>query len=116
VVEMSGALNTVAVSLMKVANDVRFLGSGPRWGGGGGFFEGAVDCFDPGRGGSWPRWALPGFSEMRNGLAGRGPTVRQVADRAPRPAAAAWGSCSCPRTSPAAPSCPARSTPRSARR
>jgi fumarate hydratase class II len=30
VVEMSGALNTVAVSLMKVANDVRFLGSGPR--------------------------------------------------------------------------------------
>ena len=32
VVEMSGALNTVAVSLMKVANDVRFLGSGPRCG------------------------------------------------------------------------------------
>ena len=35
VVEMSGALNTVAVSLMKVANDIRFLGSGPRsegWG------------------------------------------------------------------------------------
>lgn len=30
VVEMSGALNTVAVSLMKVANDIRFLGSGPR--------------------------------------------------------------------------------------
>ena len=30
VVEVSGALNTVAVSLMKVANDVRFLGSGPR--------------------------------------------------------------------------------------
>lgn len=32
VVEMSGALNTVAVSLMKVANDVRLLGSGPRCG------------------------------------------------------------------------------------
>lgn len=32
VVEMSGALNTVAVSLMKIANDVRFLGSGPRCG------------------------------------------------------------------------------------
>lgn len=32
IVEMSGALNTVAVSLMKVANDVRFLGSGPRCG------------------------------------------------------------------------------------
>ena len=32
VVHMSGALNTVAVSLMKVANDVRFLGSGPRCG------------------------------------------------------------------------------------
>ena len=29
-VDMSGALNTVAVSLMKVANDIRFLGSGPR--------------------------------------------------------------------------------------
>lgn len=28
---MSGALNTVAVSLMKIANDVRLLGSGPRW-------------------------------------------------------------------------------------
>ena len=32
IVEASGALNTVAVSLMKVANDVRFLGSGPRCG------------------------------------------------------------------------------------
>lgn len=31
-VECSGALNTVAVSLMKVANDIRFLGSGPRCG------------------------------------------------------------------------------------
>jgi fumarate hydratase, class II len=31
-VEMSGALNTVAVSLMKIANDIRFLGSGPRCG------------------------------------------------------------------------------------
>lgn len=31
-VELSGSLNTVAVSLMKVANDVRFLGSGPRSG------------------------------------------------------------------------------------
>ena len=27
-----GALNTVAVSLMKIANDIRFLGSGPRCG------------------------------------------------------------------------------------
>ena len=32
VVEASGALNTVAVSLMKIANDVRLLGSGPRSG------------------------------------------------------------------------------------
>ena len=32
VVEMSGALNTVAASLMKIANDVRFLASGPRCG------------------------------------------------------------------------------------
>lgn len=31
-VEVSGALNTVAVSLMKVANDIRLLGSGPRCG------------------------------------------------------------------------------------
>lgn len=32
VVEMSGALNTVAVSLFKIANDIRYLGSGPRCG------------------------------------------------------------------------------------
>ncbi|XP_011082445.1 fumarate hydratase 1, mitochondrial-like [Sesamum indicum] len=31
-VETSGALNTIAVSLMKIANDIRFLGSGPRCG------------------------------------------------------------------------------------
>ena len=31
-VEASGALNTVAVSLMKIANDIRWLGSGPRAG------------------------------------------------------------------------------------
>ncbi|SPQ95534.1 fumarate hydratase [Plasmodiophora brassicae] len=31
-VHCSGALNTVAVSLMKIANDIRFLGSGPRCG------------------------------------------------------------------------------------
>jgi len=31
-VELSGALNTVAVSLMKIANDTRLLGSGPRSG------------------------------------------------------------------------------------
>ena len=31
-VELSGALNAIAVSLMKVANDVRLLGSGPRSG------------------------------------------------------------------------------------
>jgi fumarate hydratase class II len=31
-VELSGALNTIAVSLMKIANDIRFLGSGPRCG------------------------------------------------------------------------------------
>ncbi len=32
IVEASGALNTVAVSLMKIANDIRMLGSGPRCG------------------------------------------------------------------------------------
>ena len=32
VVEMSGALNTIAASLMKIANDIRLLGSGPRCG------------------------------------------------------------------------------------
>ncbi len=31
-VQASGALNTVAVSLMKIANDIRLLGSGPRCG------------------------------------------------------------------------------------
>ncbi|CAG0925128.1 unnamed protein product [Notodromas monacha] len=31
-VEVSGALNVIAVSLMKIANDIRFLGSGPRCG------------------------------------------------------------------------------------
>jgi len=31
-VELSGALKSLAVSLMKVANDIRFLGSGPRCG------------------------------------------------------------------------------------
>ena len=32
IVEAHGALNTVAVSLMKIANDIRLLGSGPRSG------------------------------------------------------------------------------------
>ncbi|KAF3918050.1 hypothetical protein ABW21_db0205071 [Orbilia brochopaga] len=32
VVEASGALNTLAASLTKIANDIRFLGSGPRCG------------------------------------------------------------------------------------
>lgn len=32
VVEASGALNTIACSLMKIANDIRLLGSGPRCG------------------------------------------------------------------------------------
>jgi len=32
IVETSGALRTVAVSLMKIANDIRWLGSGPRCG------------------------------------------------------------------------------------
>lgn len=31
-VQLSGALNTFAASLMKIANDIRFLGSGPRCG------------------------------------------------------------------------------------
>jgi fumarate hydratase class II len=31
-VELSGTLNTVSVSLFKIANDIRFLGSGPRSG------------------------------------------------------------------------------------
>jgi len=31
-VEASGALNTIAVSVMKIANDIRFLASGPRCG------------------------------------------------------------------------------------
>lgn len=31
-VEVSGALNVIACSIMKIANDIRFLGSGPRCG------------------------------------------------------------------------------------
>ena len=31
-VEISGSLKTVAASLFKIANDIRFLGSGPRCG------------------------------------------------------------------------------------
>ena len=31
-VEFHGSLNTIAVSIMKIANDIRFLGSGPRCG------------------------------------------------------------------------------------
>lgn len=31
-VELSGALNTISCSIMKIANDIRFLGSGPRCG------------------------------------------------------------------------------------
>lgn len=31
-VEVSGSLNVIACSLMKIANDIRFLGSGPRCG------------------------------------------------------------------------------------
>merc|ERR1712048_1445567 len=31
-VELSGACNVVAVSMNKIANDIRFLGSGPRCG------------------------------------------------------------------------------------
>ena len=30
--QVSGACNVIAVSLMKIANDLRFLGSGPRCG------------------------------------------------------------------------------------
>ena len=30
-VEVHGALNTIAVSFMKIGNDIRFLGSGPRF-------------------------------------------------------------------------------------
>ena len=31
-VEVSGVLNTISVSLFKIANDIRLLGSGPRSG------------------------------------------------------------------------------------
>jgi len=30
--DFHGALNTIAASFMKIANDIRFLGSGPRSG------------------------------------------------------------------------------------
>lgn len=44
VVEASGALNTVAVSMLKIANDIRWLGSGPR----AGFGEIALPEVQPG--------------------------------------------------------------------
>ncbi len=44
VVEASGQLKTIAVSLMKIANDVRWLGSGPRTG----FYEIALPSVQPG--------------------------------------------------------------------
>ncbi|MGY6550728.1 MAG: class II fumarate hydratase [Erythrobacter sp.] len=43
-VELSGALNTLAVSCMKIANDIRLLGSGPRCG----FGEIALPANEPG--------------------------------------------------------------------
>nr|BBH89740.1 class II fumarate hydratase [Thermosporothrix sp. COM3] len=44
VVEASGALNTLAASLMKIANDIRWLGSGPR----AGFGELEIPAVQPG--------------------------------------------------------------------
>jgi fumarate hydratase class II len=44
IVEASGALNVLAVSLMKIANDIRFLGSGPR----SGFGELVLPANEPG--------------------------------------------------------------------
>src|SRR2546423_8969093 len=45
VVEVSGHLKTIAVSLFKVANDIRWLGSGPR----GGLGEIQLPAIQPGR-------------------------------------------------------------------
>ena len=44
IVECSGALKTLAVSLMKIANDIRWLGSGPR----AGFGEVELPAVQPG--------------------------------------------------------------------
>lgn len=44
VVEASGQLKTIAASLMKIANDIRWLGSGPRTG----FYELALPSIQPG--------------------------------------------------------------------
>jgi len=44
VVEASGQLKTIAASLMKIANDIRWLGSGPRTG----FYEIALPSVQPG--------------------------------------------------------------------
>ncbi|HIF45688.1 MAG TPA: class II fumarate hydratase [Candidatus Poseidoniales archaeon] len=44
IVSASGALNTLAVSLMKIANDIRWLGSGPRCG----FGELSLPANEPG--------------------------------------------------------------------
>jgi len=44
IIEASGALNTIAASLMKIANDIRLMGSGPR----GGFGELLLPANEPG--------------------------------------------------------------------
>ena len=44
VVEASGQLKTIAASFMKIANDIRWLGSGPRTG----FYEIALPSIQPG--------------------------------------------------------------------
>jgi fumarate hydratase, class II len=44
VVEVSGQLRTVAVSLLKIANDIRLMGSGPR----AGLYELALPALQPG--------------------------------------------------------------------
>jgi fumarate hydratase class II len=59
VVEASGQLKTIAASLMKIANDIRWLGSGPRTG----FYEIALPSIQPGSS-IMPGKVNPVMSEM----------------------------------------------------
>ncbi|KOB74418.1 Aspartate ammonia lyase, partial [Operophtera brumata] len=112
-VEVSGALNTVAVSLMKIVNDIRLLASGPRCGLG----ELMLPENEPGSSimpGKDPSPSAglmlpenePGSSIMPGKDTSPSGGVRLLASVCWRPArAAAWASSCCPRTSPAPTSC-----------
>ena len=84
-VEVSGALNVLAVSLMKIANDIRLMGSGPRCG----FGELHLPENEPGSS-IMPGKVNPTQAEARDD--GRGAGDGQSRHRSPSPAARAISS------------------------